>query len=240
MLNDISFSVSGGEILGIAGISGCGSGSCWRASPGFIRCPRAAAFCITPKTQETPQSLWVSAPCKSEKLGVALSFVPEDRLGMGLVGAWTLPTTCCCAAIARGRLGFATGRNPGSWPKRSSGSWTSSRLAFPPPLADCRRQRPEGAGGQGNLPGAEGADDGIRRAGLDINTSYTIYGLLNEQKEKRCRRHLCGRRLGRSAGAVRPNPGPLRRQGQRHRRRRTATKEEIGLMMTQSVRGETA
>jgi hypothetical protein len=39
---------------------------------------------------------------------------------------------------------------------------------------------------------------------------------------------------------VRPNPGPLRRQGQRHRRRRTATKEEIGLMMTQSVRGETA
>ena len=68
--------------------------------------------------------------------------------------------------------------------------------------------------------------------GLDINTSYTIYRLLNEQKKNGVGRHLCGRGPGCPAAAVRPHPGTVRRQGQRHSDARTTTKEEVGLRMT--------
>ena len=52
--------------------------------------------------------------------------------------------------------------------------------------------------------------------GLDINFSYTIYHLLNEQKKQGAAVICVGGRPGCAPGALRPHSGALRRQGQRY------------------------
>ena len=88
MLDDVSFDVFGGEILGIAGISGNGQKELLEAIAGLQITAQGSSIEFYEKGKEDqPLQLVGKTPKKIRDAGVHLAFVPEDRLGMGLVGS---------------------------------------------------------------------------------------------------------------------------------------------------------
>ena len=83
-LDDVSFTANSGEILGIAGISGCGQKELLEAIAGLQPVENGTIKYINDDGQD--EELIGRDPLQIAAMGVALSFVPEDRLGMGLVG----------------------------------------------------------------------------------------------------------------------------------------------------------
>ncbi|MBQ0026168.1 MAG: ATP-binding cassette domain-containing protein, partial [Lachnospiraceae bacterium] len=83
-LDDVSFSIRTGEILGIAGIAGCGQKELLEAIAGLQPVDNGSIVYIEDDGHE--EELLGKDPLKIASLGVSLSFVHEDRLGMGLVG----------------------------------------------------------------------------------------------------------------------------------------------------------
>ena len=84
VLKDISFTANSGEILGIAGIAGSGQRELLEAIAGLMPVESGEIDYFPP--EHKPQDLTKLSAVEISKLGVKLSFVPEDRLGMGLVG----------------------------------------------------------------------------------------------------------------------------------------------------------
>ena len=83
-----------------------------------------------------------------------------------------------------------------------------------------RRQRAEGACRPRDRKRADRAAHGVCRCGVWISIRrIRSMTLSTAQKESRCCRYLRRRGSGRAAGAVRPYPCSVRRQGQRHRLR---------------------
>ncbi|MGI6280085.1 MAG: ABC transporter ATP-binding protein, partial [Acutalibacteraceae bacterium] len=85
VLNNISFTARAGEILGIAGIAGSGQRELLEAIAGLQHVDYGEILYMDPKTRKC-EDLRDKTPLQIRELGVRLSFVPEDRLGMGLVG----------------------------------------------------------------------------------------------------------------------------------------------------------
>lgn len=87
LLDNVSFEAFSGEILGIAGIAGSGQKELLEAISGLQPVtPESEITYYDPETDK-PMSLIGKSVKAIRKLGVSLSFVPEDRLGMGLVGS---------------------------------------------------------------------------------------------------------------------------------------------------------
>ena len=82
-LDNVSFTANSGEILGIAGISGCGQKELLEAIAGLQPAEKGSVVYVN--DEGSKEELLGNDPRRIEELGVALSFVPEDRLGMGLV-----------------------------------------------------------------------------------------------------------------------------------------------------------
>ena len=82
-LNNVSFSLNSGEILGIAGISGCGQKELLEAIAGLQVVENGSIEYIEDDGKR--EQLLGKDPRKIAEMGLSLSFVPEDRLGMGLV-----------------------------------------------------------------------------------------------------------------------------------------------------------
>ncbi|NLW65317.1 MAG: ABC transporter ATP-binding protein [Clostridiales bacterium] len=232
-LQDVSFTAYGGEILGIAGISGCGQKELLEAIAGLQRAEHGSHIAYTDKNGEVHELIG-KTPLEIEKLGVALSFVPEDRLGMGLVSDMDITDNMLLRSYQRGRGFFANRRYP-----RSVASEVVSELDVATPGLNTPVRELSGGNVQKVLVGREIAlhptvlMTAYAVRGLDINTSYTIYNLLTEQKMKGVAviyvgedldvlLELCDRILVLCGGQV---SGIL--DG------RSATKEGVGLMMTQ-------
>ena len=79
-LKDVSFTANSGEILGIAGISGCGQKELLEAIAGLQPIESGTINYIEPDGSK--EMLIGKDPLKIAEMGVSLSFVPEDRLGM--------------------------------------------------------------------------------------------------------------------------------------------------------------
>lgn len=89
VLDDVSFDVYGGEILGIAGISGNGQKELLEAIAGLQHTESGSDVkFFAPGEEDKPMELLGKSPKDIRDAGVHLSFVPEDRLGMGLVAPW--------------------------------------------------------------------------------------------------------------------------------------------------------
>lgn len=86
VLDNVSFTANSGEILGIAGISGCGQKELLESVAGLQKTMNGSSIMYYPPDGEE-QQLVGKTPKAIRNLGVSLSFVPEDRLGMGLVGS---------------------------------------------------------------------------------------------------------------------------------------------------------
>ena len=124
-------------------------------------------------------------PLKIAEMGVSLSFVPEDRLGMGLVANMDLADNMMLRSFRKGRTPFTNRR-----PSRKLAESVVKELEVVTPGIATPVRRLSGGNVQKVLVGREIASaptvllTAYAVRGLDINSSYTIYDLLNEQKKK--------------------------------------------------------
>ena len=124
-------------------------------------------------------------PLEIRQMGIQLSFVPEDRLGMGLVGNMGITDNMMLRSYREGHAGFVNRRAP-----RKQAEEIIQELEISTPGTNTPVRRLSGGNVQKVLVGREIASapkllmTAYPVRGLDINSSYTIYHLLNEQKEK--------------------------------------------------------
>ena len=124
-------------------------------------------------------------PLEIRQLGVHLSFVPEDRLGMGLVGSMDITDNMMLRSYRKGHRGFLNRKDP-----RKIANWIVRELEVSTPGITTPVRRLSGGNVQKVLVGREIAQTpkvlmmAYPVRGLDINSSYTIYQLMNMQKEK--------------------------------------------------------
>ena len=181
-LDDVSFTANSGEILGIAGISGCGQKELLEAIAGLQPTQSGSIRYVEDDGRE--EELIGKDPTAIASLGVGLSFVPEDRLGMGLVGSMDLTDNMMLRSFRKGHSWFTNRRDP----KRLAEK-VVEELEVNTPGVSTPVRRLSGGNVQKVLVGREiaAAPTVLLTAyavrGLDINASYTIYDLINKQKQ---------------------------------------------------------
>lgn len=184
ILDNVSFKAYSGEILGIAGISGCGQKELLEAIAGLQKTTEGSSILFTAPDSEEAQQLIGKSPKKIRECGIELSFVPEDRLGMGLVGSMGMPGNMLLRSYSQGNSPFLDTREPKRLAKQ-----ILKELDVKTPGINAPVRRLSGGNVQKVLVGREIANaptvlmTAYAVRGLDINTSYTIYNLLNQQKE---------------------------------------------------------
>lgn len=182
-LKDVSFTANSGEILGIAGISGCGQKELLEAIAGLQVTESGAIYYV--EEDGSKEMLIGKDPLEIADMGVSLSFVPEDRLGMGLVGNMDIIDNMMLRSFRRGHTPFVN-RKP---PKELAESIVEHLEVVTSGISTPVR-RLSGGNVQKVLVGREIASaprvllTAYAVRGLDINSCYTIYELLNEQKKK--------------------------------------------------------
>ena len=230
-LDDVSFTAMGGEILGIAGIAGSGQKELLEAVAGLYPVAQGSIQHIPEGGK--PNELVGKTPMQIKKSGVSLAFVPEDRLGMGLVASMGMTGNMMLRSWRKGKSVFVNRKDPNQLALQV---WKELEVVTPGTEYPVRRL--SGGNVQKVLVGREIASapsvlmSAYAVRGLDINTSYTIYNLMTQQKMRGAAvvfvgedldvlLELCDRILvlcgGKVSGIVDA---------------RTATKEEIGLLMT--------
>lgn len=287
-VRDVSFTVNGGEIFGIAGIAGSGQKELLEAIAGLQPVESGEIEFINPKKdrpvtfyhkslkrvveladknafhdgegrpvsfkgmtraeirrrvnhgdvlfrEDEVLSLRDKTPLQIRSLGIHLSFVPEDRLGMGLVGGMGITDNMMLRSYRKGHAGFVDRKKP-----RRQAEEIIRELEVITPGVNVPVRRLSGGNIQKVLLGREIAFTpkllmaAYPVRGLDINSSYIIYKLLNRQKKNGVAvifvgedldvlLELCDRIMVINSGAV---TGIVDA--------RTATKEEIGLLMTKT------
>ena len=232
-LKDATFDVYGGEILGVAGISGCGQKELLEAIAGLQIPAEGSSVTFYPSSGGADSELVGLTPRQIKELGIHLSFVPEDRLGMGLVGSMGMIENMMLKSYEKGKSFFTDTQAP-----KKLAEDVKEDLAVVTPSVSTPVRRLSGGNVQKVLVGREiaAAPEVLMTAyavrGLDIGTSYQIYRLLNEQKKKGVAVlyvgedldvliDLCDRILVLCAGQI---TGLVNG--------REATKEGIGLLMT--------
>ena len=234
VLDDISFTAKSGEILGIAGIAGSGQSELLEAIAGLQRVHSGEIIYNNPKTG-ADENLRDKTPMQIRELGVRLSFVPEDRLGMGLVGNMDIVDNMMLRSYRRGRSLFLNRQSP-----KKLAEDIINDLEIATPGANTPVRRLSGGNVQKVLVGREIASSptvlmaAYPVRGLDINSSYMIYNLLNQQKKNGVAVifvgedldvliELCDRIIVVNSGRVTGIADA-----------RETTKEELGLLMTKS------
>lgn len=234
VLDDISFTAYSGEILGIAGIAGSGQRELLEAIAGLQKVNEGEIVYNNPKTG-TQDNLRDKTPMQIRDLGVRLSFVPEDRLGMGLVGNMDIIDNMMLRSYRKGKSVFLERKAPKDLAEK-----IIKDLEVVTPDARTPVRRLSGGNIQKVLVGREiaAAPTVLMAAypvrGLDIGASYTIYNLLNAQKKTGVAVifvgedldvliELCDRIIVIGSGSI---TGIVDA--------RNTTKEEIGLLMTKA------
>lgn len=231
-LNDVSFTLKKGEILGVAGISGSGQKELCEAIVGLQRIKSGSVF-------YKKQKISGKSPRDIIKLGINMSFIPEDRLGMGLAASMSITDNMLLKNYrdTKWYIPFVDRKRAREFATR-----IVKRLSIATPNIDTPVRKLSGGNVQKVLVGREieQSPSVIVTAypvrGLDINSAYTIYDILNEQKQKGIgilyigedldvMLELCDRVLvlfnGRVTGIVNP---------------KEVTKAEMGLLMTDTYK----
>lgn len=239
MLDDVSFTAMGGEILGIAGIAGSGQRELLESISGLQKLEDGSK--ITYMQEDGSEKLLNGMdPLDIIKSGILLSFVPEDRFGMGLVGGMSIVDNVKLRTYREGKSIFTNQKIPTD----EANKIVKDLEVVTPNVDRIPLRRLSGGNVQKVLVGREIECNprilmtAYAVRGLDINTSYTIYNLLTQQKMQGVAvvyvgedldvlLELCDRILvlcgGKVSGIVDA---------------RTTTKDQVGLMMTQLGGGD--
>ena len=230
-LEDVGFIAYGGEILGIAGIAGSGQKELLESIAGLRHISKGSII-YTPEGK-SPAELVGKTPMEIKDAGVALAFVPEDRLGMDLVGGMGMIGNMMLRSWNKGKGVFVDTKGPEKLAEK-----VMEDLEVKTPGIYYPVRKLSGGNVQKVLVGREIAQEpsvlmsAYAVRGLDINTSFTIYNMMTEQKMKGVAvvfvgedldvlLELCDKILvlcgGKVSGIVDA---------------RTTTKEEVGLLMT--------
>ena len=183
-LDDVSFTVNAGEVLGIAGVAGSGQRELLESIAGLYPVASGSITFYAPDGS-APKNLVGLDPMDIRKSGISMSFVPEDRLGMGLVGSMGMTGNMMLRSWRKGQSIFLNRKDPEALANRI---WEELGVVTPSTSFPVRRM--SGGNVQKVLVGREIAQSpavlmtAYAVRGLDINTSYTIYNLLTEQKMK--------------------------------------------------------
>ncbi len=180
-LDHVSFIAHSGEVLGIAGVSGCGQKELLESIAGLQKV-EAGSICYI-EDDGSREELIGKDPLAIKELGVALSFVPEDRLGMGLVGNMDIGNNMMLRSYRSGR-GLFTNRKA---PYKLAHQMVDF-LEIATPSVETPVRRLSGGNVQKVLVGREIANaptvllTAYATRGLDINSSYLIYDTVTAQK----------------------------------------------------------
>ena len=228
-IEDVNFYIRGGEILGVAGIAGCGQKELCEAIAG-LRKPFKGLI------MHKGENIVGLLPKEIINKGIAMSFVPEDRLGMGLAPSFSITENMMLKNFKEAKGPFVDRKTA-----RATANKLIEKLDIVTPSSETPVRRLSGGNVQKVLVGREidSAPNVIVTAypvrGLDVNSSYLIYDILNEQKEKGTGILFIGEDLdvmlalcdkimvlchGKNMGIVHADK---------------TTKEELGLMMTGSL-----
>ena len=181
-IKNVSFDMFGGEILGVAGISGCGQKELLESIAGLQPIESGSVKYFDDEGNE--KELIGMNPRDIQELGVALSFVPEDRLGMGLVGSMDISDNMMLRSFREGRGVFTDRKTP-----LNTAENIVEKLDVKTPNLETPVSRLSGGNVQKVLVGREISNEpkvlmtAYAVRGLDINSSYAIYDLINEQKK---------------------------------------------------------
>jgi simple sugar transport system ATP-binding protein len=231
-LQDVSFSLKSGEILGVAGIAGSGQKELCESLTGLYPATGGSALLYDQDTGQATEIIG-KTPKEIFRLGVKMAFVPEDRLGMGLVANMDMTDNVMLRHYSKGRGPFADRRS-----SRAVAQGLIDQLEIVTPGVSTPVRRLSGGNVQKVLLGREIASApqvlivSYPVRGLDINSSYAIYDLINKQKllgvailfigeDLDVLLELADRILVLCGGQV---SGIVRAAG--------TTKEEVGLLMT--------
>ncbi|MDR1587173.1 MAG: ABC transporter ATP-binding protein [Treponema sp.] len=177
-LDDMSFELYGGEILGVAGIAGSGQKELCEIIAGLQKADRGQILC-------QGENLLGLSPREIADRGVSMSFIPEDRLGMGLVAGMSIVDNILLRSYEK---------RPGIFIDRAAGKALAekivARYGISTPSVQHVVRKLSGGNIQKVLLGRE-IDlspkvliTAYPVRGLDIGASYSIYEMLNEQKKK--------------------------------------------------------
>ena len=225
-VDHINFYIRGGEMLGVAGIAGSGQKELCEAIAGLRKIEDGQMI-------HEGESIVGMSPKKILEHGVSMSFIPEDRLGMGLAPSLSITDNMILKNYNESKGLFVDRKSA-----REEAQKVIDKLEVITPSTETPVRRLSGGNVQKILLGREiksGPNVLITAypvRGLDINSSYTIYNILNEEKKKGVGILFVGEDLdvmlslcdkimvichGKPQGVVNADH---------------TTKEEIGLMMT--------
>ena len=192
------------------------SGSFLSPSPDCSTWRQVPSATITPRTGEV-EDLRDKTPLQIRELGVRLSFVPEDRLGMGLVGNMDITDNMMLRSYRRGRGVFLDRKKPHDLAEE-----IIRELEVATPDTHTPVRRLSGGNVQKVLVGRE-----IAAAPTVLMAAYPVRGLTSiRPTDLPSAQPAEGARdsgsfswggSGRFAGVVRPVAGHVRRAGIRHR-----------------------
>lgn len=177
-IDNISFTIKGGEILGVAGVAGCGQKELCDAIAGLIPIQNGTIH----YKDERIDGL---SPKEIIKRGISMSFIPEDRLGMGLAASLSVTENMMLKNYSHTKGPFVDRKKA-----RDTANKVIDTLEIVTPSSETPVRRLSGGNVQKVLLGREieAHPNVIVTAypvrGLDINSSNTIYNVLNEEKQK--------------------------------------------------------
>ncbi len=236
-LKEVCLTANGGEILGIAGIAGSGQKELLECITGLEHVQSGSIMYTSPEGEDIQLAGMKAADI--DKLGIKISFVPEDRLGMGLVASMGMTDNMMLRSYNK-KPGFFIDRKN----SKELAESIIEQLGVVTPGTETPVGRLSGGNVQKVLVGREISSKptvlilAYPVRGLDINSSYIIYNLMNMQKKKGVAvicviedldilLELCDKIAVLNSGEI---TGVLDA--------RKTTKEEIGLLMTKQRREE--
>ena len=176
-IDGVSFYIRGGEILGVAGIAGCGQKELCEAIAGLRPIEKGQMI-------HKGENIVGLSPGAILEKGISMSFIPEDRLGMGLAPSMSITDNMILKNYSDMKGPFVD-RKTG----RADAEQVIRDLGVVTPSSETPVRRLSGGNVQKVLLGREikAGPNVIITAypvrGLDINSSYAIYNILNEQKK---------------------------------------------------------
>lgn len=178
IIRNINFDVFKGEILGIAGVAGSGQKELCEAIAGIHKIKDGEIIFEGENIEgQNPRDIITK--------GISMSFIPEDRLGMGLVASMDMVDNILLKNY-QSQKGMFIKRKP----IEAKAKEMVSTLEIKTPSINYPIRYLSGGNIQKILLGRELSLNpkllimAYPVRGLDVNTCYTIYELINEEKKK--------------------------------------------------------